>query len=177
MSTLQQTAVVTAPTGDYRITRQWAHGLCGCFDNCGICIIAFCLPCITFGQTAEGLGKSCCCYGCLYLCWPIGWCLEANQRREIRNVRGIPGGCITDMCLTLWCPLCTLVQEMQEVEQIKADERHHLGGAPVVVVNTNTTTQQPLQAIPPPHLQGYDQGAYNPPAYSAGDVTVNMKRE
>ena len=37
---------------------QWSHGLYGCFDNMGMCMIAFCIPCVLWGQTAEQLGKT-----------------------------------------------------------------------------------------------------------------------
>ena len=44
-------------------TGQWAHGLCGCFDNLGICIVAYFVPCVTFGQTRENLtGDGCVLY-------------------------------------------------------------------------------------------------------------------
>ena len=38
-------------------TGHWAHDLCGCFDNLGICIIAYFVPCVSWGQTAGELGK------------------------------------------------------------------------------------------------------------------------
>ena len=36
---------------------EWTHGLCGCFDNLGMCIIAYFLPCVSWGQTASELGR------------------------------------------------------------------------------------------------------------------------
>ena len=39
------------------VTHQWRHSVCGCFDNCGICIVAYCVPCVTFGQIAEVRGE------------------------------------------------------------------------------------------------------------------------
>lgn len=29
---------------------QWKHGLCGCFDNCELCIITYFVPCYTAGK-------------------------------------------------------------------------------------------------------------------------------
>ena len=52
--------VANRDTPDVRsalITHQWRHSICGCFDNCGICILSYCCPCISFGQTAEVRGK------------------------------------------------------------------------------------------------------------------------
>ena len=31
----------------------WQHGVFGCFDNCGICIVTYFLPCYTFGKEAS----------------------------------------------------------------------------------------------------------------------------
>ena len=28
----------------------WQHGIFGCFDNFGICIVTFFIPCYTFGK-------------------------------------------------------------------------------------------------------------------------------
>lgn len=39
---------------------QWSHSLFGCFDDCGICIIAYFVPCVTFGQNAEAIGEGSC---------------------------------------------------------------------------------------------------------------------
>ena len=32
---------------------QWQSEICGCFDNCGICVVAFLVPCYTFGKSLE----------------------------------------------------------------------------------------------------------------------------
>lgn len=122
---------------DYRKTHQWEHGLCGCFDNMTVCCLAWCCPCVAFGQTAEALGKSCCCYGCLYLCWPMNLCLESHQRKHIRDIRGIPGNCFTDCCLVCWCPVCALSQEMQEVELLQSQERAREAMGPTQLVGGN----------------------------------------
>ena len=36
---------------------EWQHGIFGCFNNCGVCILTFFLPCVTAGQNAEAVGK------------------------------------------------------------------------------------------------------------------------
>uniref|UniRef100_A0A1I8FPH0 Zf-ANAPC11 domain-containing protein n=1 Tax=Macrostomum lignano TaxID=282301 RepID=A0A1I8FPH0_9PLAT len=38
---------------------EFQHGLCGCFDDCGLCIITYFVPCYTFGKNAEAVGDSC----------------------------------------------------------------------------------------------------------------------
>ena len=137
-----QTTVVTVGGR----TGVWGHGLCGCFDDLGICIIAYFVPCVTFGQTAEGLGKSCILYAFLYLFWPCNWFLETRQRGEIRDIRGIPGSGFGDCCLVCWCPFCTLVQEAQEVKDMKQPS------GPVTVVTTTTTATQQVA----PQQQGQE---------------------
>ena len=36
---------------------DFQSGLFGCFNDCGLCLITYFLPCITFGQNAAALGK------------------------------------------------------------------------------------------------------------------------
>ena len=38
---------------------EWQHGLFGCFDNFGVCIVTYFLPCYTAGKNAEAVGSSC----------------------------------------------------------------------------------------------------------------------
>ena len=95
---------------------QWQHGLCGCFDNCGLCIISYFVPCYTFGKNAEAVGEGCCLCCCLYTL-PIANIIAAFQiRGKIREQKGIEGTACND-CLMIWCcPFCALVQEAQEVQ-------------------------------------------------------------
>ena len=53
---------------------EWEHSFCGCFDNCGVCIITYFVPCYTAGKIAEKVGDSCCACG-LVLCIPIADCV------------------------------------------------------------------------------------------------------
>lgn len=39
---------------------DWSHGLFNCFDDLGICIIAYLAPCVLFGQNAEKIGEGSC---------------------------------------------------------------------------------------------------------------------
>jgi len=38
---------------------EFQHGLFGCFDNCGVCIITYFIPCYTHGRVAEKVGEDC----------------------------------------------------------------------------------------------------------------------
>ena len=44
-----------------RSGQPWQHGIFGCFDNCGICIFTYFLPCYTFGK------KTCLCENVSFL--------------------------------------------------------------------------------------------------------------
>ena len=75
---------------------SWAHGMFSCCNDLGTCCIASCLPCVTFGQTAEMTGQgSCCCYGCLAFVPCLSIFLLCQQRGIIREKENIPVSCNT----------------------------------------------------------------------------------
>eukprot|EP00116_Pleurobrachia_bachei_P017849 sb/3478111/ len=94
---------------------EWAHGLTGCFDDCGTCVITLIAPCVTYGRNGEASGvfESCFWAGvCFYvplvnlICW-------IKIRGAIREKHGIEGGCFGDFMTIICCGLCALVQENQ----------------------------------------------------------------
>ena len=117
------------------VTRDWAHGICGCFDNGVICIITYFFPCVTFGKVAEGIGKNCVVYSILYVIPILNCILSIYHRGQLRSIRGIPGSVIGDCCLICWCTLCALAQEGQEVEQMQREEIQRNQTQVVVVTN------------------------------------------
>ncbi|CAG8471941.1 9539_t:CDS:2 [Gigaspora rosea] len=89
--------------------RQWKHGLCDCFSDCG-------------GQTKSRLnnGNGCFGNGCLFCCsigCGISWIIGGMTRGEIRARHNIDGSCLGDYCTHCCCPLCALVQENREVHE------------------------------------------------------------
>ena len=42
---------------------MWRSSLFGCFDDFGLCIITYIVPCYTFGKNAEAMGEDCLCCG------------------------------------------------------------------------------------------------------------------
>lgn len=95
---------------------DWQHGLFGCYDNCGLCIVSYLVPCYTFGKNAEAVGESCCKCATAYII-PVVNCIVAIKiRGNIRKQRGIPGSTFNDLLVICFCPLCALVQEAQEVQ-------------------------------------------------------------
>lgn len=94
----------------------WQHAVCGCFDNFGLCIVSYFVPCYTFGKNSEAVGESCVGCGLAYLI-PIVNCVAATKiRGKIREQKAIAGSTFGDLALVCCCPLCALVQEAQEVQ-------------------------------------------------------------
>ncbi|XP_066304862.1 uncharacterized protein [Branchiostoma lanceolatum] len=96
---------------------DWTYGICGCFNNFGVCIISYFLPCITAGRNAEKVGMGSCLYcGALSILGCVGWYVVAKTREETRGLRGIDGSLCGDLLMTLICPFCVVVQTAQELE-------------------------------------------------------------
>jgi len=107
--------------------QKWEHGLCGCFDECGVCCTGWWCPCILFGRTRHRLhnptmdGYSCCNGGCMgyaALCTclpPFNFILGLMQRREIKRKYNLEGSGCGDCCKTFCCGCCALIQEENEV--------------------------------------------------------------
>jgi len=95
---------------------SWSHGVCGCFDNCGLCVISYFVPCYQFGKNAEALGHGCCAYGCLFFVPIANLFVAAGLRGEIRQQKGIDGTYCNDLMLWCCCNFCALVQEAQELQ-------------------------------------------------------------
>lgn len=73
---------------------EWSNGLCGCLNNCTLCIITYFAPCYTAGKNAEAVGDSCMMVGALYaLFQPAGVYFSAKTREKIREQKGIEVSC------------------------------------------------------------------------------------
>lgn len=112
--TQQHTVVVTQPNGN----GAWQHTLCGCCDDMKAFMCSWCCPCIAVGKVAEKLGKSCGAWGCLWVAGAyLGFapCVTCVLRGDVRQARGIEGGCCGDFCGSMCCHCCVLAQMFQEV--------------------------------------------------------------
>ncbi|XP_072028868.1 uncharacterized protein [Amphiura filiformis] len=99
---------------------EWKNGLCGCFNNIGICIITYIVPCYTAGKVAEKNGESCIMYGCLSTLGCIGLWSMTKIRGMTRESKGIEGSYTMDLLMIWFCTLCALAQEAQEWEDAPA---------------------------------------------------------
>nr|XP_022305819.1 protein PLANT CADMIUM RESISTANCE 3-like isoform X3 [Crassostrea virginica] len=96
---------------------EFSNGLCGCFNNCTLCLITYVAPCYTAGKNAEAVGDSCIMVAVLYwLVNPAGVYFAAKTRQKIREQKGIDGSFGGDCLVHLFCPLCALVQDAQEIQ-------------------------------------------------------------
>lgn len=98
------------------MTGAWQHGICGCFDNCGLCIISYFVPCYTFGKNSEAVGESCAGCGIAYIIPIVNIVAAVKIRGKIRDQKAISGSILGDLFFICCCPLCSLVQEAQEVQ-------------------------------------------------------------
>ncbi|XP_070556399.1 uncharacterized protein [Ptychodera flava] len=100
------------------MANTWAHGLCGCFNDCGLCIITYFVPCYTAGKNAEAIGEGCLLHGLLYLVPIVNFVCAAQIRGKIRDQRTIEGSFVGDLLYHCCCPVCSLIQEAQELKSI-----------------------------------------------------------
>jgi len=100
---------------------EWKQSFCGCFDNCGVCVITYFIPCYTAGKVAEKVGENCCLCG-FVICVPFaGNICGAIVRSKVRAQKGISGSMLNDLLAWFCCPLCALVQEANEINAIGSD--------------------------------------------------------
>ena len=97
------------------MSKEWSNELCSCLNDIPLCLTTYCAPCYTFGKTAEAVGDDCLMCGIVTFV-PLANLWFATQiRGKIREQKGIDGTFVSDLLLSCCCPLCTLVQEAQEV--------------------------------------------------------------
>ncbi|XP_065192446.1 uncharacterized protein LOC135823530 [Sycon ciliatum] len=98
---------------------DFQHGLCGCCDDCTICLLTYFVPCYTVGKTAEKLDQSCCLCGFLTLVPAVSCFAMCILRGNVREANGIDGNAFTDFLSTICCPFCVMTQMAQEVDALK----------------------------------------------------------
>jgi len=97
---------------------EFQNGLCGCFNNCGVCVCTFLVPCYIAGKVGEKVGDSCC-LCCLVMFVPVANLIcRAMVRQKVRDQKGIPGNLCTDLLTVFCCATCALCQEAAEVDAL-----------------------------------------------------------
>ena len=64
---------------------EFQHGLFGCFDNCGVCIISYFLPCYVHGRIAEKVGEDCLVCGLTQIIPIANWIFRTQIRGKVRR--------------------------------------------------------------------------------------------
>lgn len=96
--------------------------LCGCFDDCNICLMSFFCPCTQFGrnyQQLHGGEEEVYQQGLLYL--KIAHSAHVGLRKEMRKKFNIQGTEREDFWVTFLCSCCALAQEAREIEWRKQE--------------------------------------------------------
>jgi len=99
-----------------KLAQEWANGLCGCFNNCTLCIVTYFVPCYIAGKNAEAVGEDCILCGLVFFVPIANMVCPAKIRGKIREQKGIEGSFIKDLLVHCFCPLCAIVQEANEVK-------------------------------------------------------------
>lgn len=94
---------------------QWSHGVCSCFDDIMLCLTSYVAPCYVFGKNAEAVGDDCLMCGVASFVPLANIWFGAQTRGKIRAQKGIEGGLVNDILMTCCCPLCSIVQNGQEM--------------------------------------------------------------
>ena len=94
---------------------DWQHGIFGCFNNIGLCIFSYIVPCYTHGKTAEALGDDCLLCGLSLLVPLLNIYALVTTRGKVRENKGIEGSLIGDLLMICCCGICALVQEANEM--------------------------------------------------------------
>ncbi|KAK7699023.1 hypothetical protein SLS64_011936 [Diaporthe eres] len=107
--------------------QAWHNSLFGCCSPIDLCLITYCLPCITFGKTHHRLRKNgkmegyepintSCLLFCASGCFGLHWIPMSMQRADMRDKYHLRGNCATDIATACCCVLCDLVQQEKESE-------------------------------------------------------------
>ncbi|KXS13296.1 PLAC8-domain-containing protein [Gonapodya prolifera JEL478] len=150
--------------------KPWNRGLLTCTEDCGTCLLACCVPCLTHGQIMEREGDSCAGAGLVYMIaamFGFGSCIACSRRQGVRQRRGIQGDCCSDYMTVCCCEPCAQTQEWNEVT--KFPMAINAAGAVVIMQQPPATVVVQQQGYPqqygaPPQMAGYPapQMAYQP---------------
>ncbi|GLB38922.1 putative PLAC8 family protein [Lyophyllum shimeji] len=122
--------------------RDWSNGLFDCCNDASTCFLAWCCPCVVYGQNKQRLeylqskgqpdpeAGGCCNSDCIIHaaitgCFGAGWILQMMNRGNVRGRYSVKGGGCGDCMSSCCCAPCALTQESQE---IALEEQSFTGG-------------------------------------------------
>ncbi|XP_033123722.1 protein PLANT CADMIUM RESISTANCE 3-like [Anneissia japonica] len=95
---------------------DFENGICGCFENFGMCVFTYFLPCYTQGKLAESLEDDCLLCGLALMVPLVNIFARMITRQNVRENKGIEGSGIGDLFAVCCCGFCALVQEAREMQ-------------------------------------------------------------
>ncbi|KAF8972043.1 PLAC8 family-domain-containing protein [Flammula alnicola] len=138
----QATAQMTIPAGNKNVKglpvdnegkRDWSFGILDCFGDVNKCCLALWCPCFAHGQNRRRLehlnqngvpdperhnvivGDGLV-YACIEVACDMGWILQIETRRNIRQRYNIRGSSGSDCFVPFCCTACDLVQGSRELQ-------------------------------------------------------------
>lgn len=130
--------------------REYDQSLCGCFDDCGICVFGtFCGSCLTASNTYD-LTQSCCAACLSFMFTPAGIIYNRIKVQEKYNIE--ESGWET--CLAVLCCECANCQDAHEIhfQQKRAAAAAATIAAPMPIYAPNSYTpmyNDPIQQSAP----------------------------
>jgi len=115
----QQAGFVALSPAQSKAQEIMANGLCGCFDDCSICLMGWFCFCILGGKSASEAGviPNCVIASLAYAVLPI--CVGCHVRGELQTkFGGYNQGCCTNCCIWCCCPVCAVTQEARAVKAL-----------------------------------------------------------
>lgn len=142
------------------MSSNWSSGICGwakCDNDCDICCMAWCFPCVTYANNEEKMApvgdehwwRDCIVYTGVLVCIGCPCFCFFGTRTRLRKKYDLPEEPCNDFCTHIWCHQCALCQEARELRR-RIDDQPQAAAVPM--------QQMPPQAGYPP------QGAYPPQA-------------
>lgn len=99
---------------------EWKSGICGCFDDCTVCIVTHYCPCYVLGKNADAVGESCVLCGASMFFHPVDLITRTMIRGKIREQKAIKGNCCGDFICHLFCRDLALCQEARELNSLSS---------------------------------------------------------
>jgi len=111
---------------------DFEHGLCSCFQDCNICLLSFCCPCIQYGNNWKKLSSNSdaellfflTCLGCCAaIVFDKAFCFFPTifasfiGRYYLREKLGLEPRLALDTFASVCCPCCMLAQDGIELKK------------------------------------------------------------
>lgn len=96
----------------------WQHGLLSCFDDCGISILTYLVPCYTAGKNGEAVGENFTTTAWLQFIPIFNCILNSKIRGKIRLRFEIQGNFGLDLYTYIYCYYCALIQDYRQLNSV-----------------------------------------------------------